>query len=173
MSQDENHQKRNWVLRQTRKLEVTVSSLSISVDFAKILPCHLNWLSNCTMQRIIYFSSVQSCLILCNPMDCGITGLPVHHQLLEFTQTRVHRVSDAIQPSHPLLSTFSSCLQSLPASGSFQMSQLLASGGQSIGVSASASVLPMNIQDWFPWGWTSRRLIKTDCWGPSPQFLIQ
>ena len=67
----------------------------------------------------------------------------------------------------------SSCLQSFPASGSFQMSQLLASGGQSIGVSASASVLPMNIQDWFPWGWTSRRLIKTDCWGPSPQFLIQ
>ena len=49
---------------------------------------------------------------------------------------------------------FSSCLQSLPASRSFQMSQLFASGGQSIGVSASASVLPMNIQDWFPLGWT-------------------
>ena len=53
---------------------------------------------------------------------------------------------------------FSSCLQSFPASGSFQMSQLFASGGQSIGASASASVLPMNIQDWFPlWltGWNS------------------
>ena len=49
---------------------------------------------------------------------------------------------------------FSSCLQSFPASGSFQMSQLFASGGQSIGVSASISVLPMNIQDWFPLGWT-------------------
>ena len=49
---------------------------------------------------------------------------------------------------------FSSCLQSFPASGSFQMSQFFASGGQSIGVSASASVLPMNIQDWFPLGWT-------------------
>ena len=48
-----------------------------------------------------------------------------------------------------------SCLQSFPASGSFQMSQFFASGGQSIGVSASASVLPMNIQDWFPLGWTS------------------
>jgi len=47
-----------------------------------------------------------------------------------------------------------SCLQSFPASGSFQMSQFFASGGQSIGVSASASVLPMNIQDWFPLGWT-------------------
>ena len=50
--------------------------------------------------------------------------------------------------------TLSSCLQSFPASGSFPMSQLFASGGQSIGVSASASVLPMNIQDWFPLGWT-------------------
>ena len=49
---------------------------------------------------------------------------------------------------------FSSCPQSFPASGSFQMSQFFASGGQSIGVSASTSVLPMNIQDWFPLGWT-------------------
>ena len=59
---------------------------------------------------------------------------------------------------HPTISTsvvpFSSHLQSFPASGSFQMSQLFASGGQSIGDSASASVLPMNIQDWFPLGWT-------------------
>ena len=58
---------------------------------------------------------------------------------------------------HPAISsfviTFSSCPQSFPASGSFQMSQLFASGGQSTGVSASASVLPMNIQDWFPLGW--------------------
>ena len=50
--------------------------------------------------------------------------------------------------------SFSSCPQSLPASGSFQMSQLFASGGQSIGVSASTSVLPMNTQDWSPLGWT-------------------
>ena len=59
---------------------------------------------------------------------------------------------------HPTISSsavpFSSCPQSLPASGSFQMSQLFASGGQSIEVSASASVLPMNTQDWFPLGWT-------------------
>ena len=59
---------------------------------------------------------------------------------------------------HPTISSsvvpFSSCLQSFPASGSFLMSQFFASGGQSIGVSASASVLPMHIQDWFPLGWT-------------------
>ena len=60
---------------------------------------------------------------------------------------------------HPTISSsvvpFSSCLQSFPASGSFPISQLFASGGQSIGVSASISVLPMHIQDWFPLGWTS------------------
>ena len=59
---------------------------------------------------------------------------------------------------HPIISSsaipFSSCLPSFPASGSFQNCQFFASGGQSIGVSASASVLPMNIQDWFPLGWT-------------------
>ena len=54
---------------------------------------------------MIQFSSVaQSCPTLCNPMNCSTPGLPVHHQLPEFTQTHVHRVSDAIQPSHPLLS---------------------------------------------------------------------
>ena len=53
----------------------------------------------------IYISSVvQLCLTLCNPMDCSMPGFPVHHQILEFTQTHVHRVSDAIQPSHPLSS---------------------------------------------------------------------
>ena len=46
----------------------------------------------------------QSCLTLCDPMDCSMPGLPVHHQLPEFTQTHVHWASDAIQPSHPLLS---------------------------------------------------------------------
>ena len=60
---------------------------------------------------------------------------------------------------HPTISSFvvsfSSCLHSFPASGSFQMSQFFTSGGQSTGVSASASVLPVNIQDWFPLGWTS------------------
>ena len=64
--------------------------------------------------------------------------------------------SDVIQPSHPMSSPFFSCLQSFPASGSFPVNQFFTSGGQSIGVSASASVLPMNIQDWFPLEWTER-----------------
>ena len=77
--------------------------------------------------------------------------LPVHYHLPEFAQTHVHWVSDAIQPSHPVIS-FSSCLQSFPASRSFPMSQFFTSDGQNIG--ASASVLPMNIWDWFPLGLT-------------------
>ena len=119
------------------------------------------WLSDWTEPNWIdtylwYQNSVlvnQPYPILCNPMDCSTPGFPVGHQLLELTQTHVHWVSDAIQPSHPVF-PFSSCLPSFPASGSFQMSQFFASGGQSIGASASASVHPMNIQDWFPLGWT-------------------
>ena len=162
-------------------------------------------------------------------MNRSTPGLPVHHQLPEPTQTHVHRVGDAIQQSHPLLSPslpafnlsqhqclsnesvfhissvqfsrsvvsnslwshepqhtrppcpsptlrvhpnlcplcwwyhstisfsvvpFPSCPQSFPVSGSFRMSQLFESGGQIIGASSSVSVLPMNIQDWFPLGLT-------------------
>ena len=102
----------------------------------------------------VQFSSVaQSCPTLCDPMNRSTPGLSVHHQLLESTQTHVHWVGDAIQLSSSVV-PFSSCLQSFPASGSFQMSQPFASGGESIGVSASTSVLPMNIQDWSPLGWT-------------------
>ena len=105
--------------------------------------------------RVYQFSSViQLYPTLCNPMDCSTPGFPVLHQLLELTQTYVHIVGDAIQPSHPLSSPFCSCLQSFPAPWSFPMSQFFISGGQSIGTSASASVLPVNIQDWFPLGWT-------------------
>ena len=103
----------------------------------------------------VQFSSVaQSCLTLCDPINCSMPGLPVHHQLLEFTQTHVHRVRDAIQPSHPLLSPSPPALNPSQHQRSFLMSQLFASGGQRIGASALASVLPMNIQDWFPLGLT-------------------
>ena len=87
-------------------------------------------------------------------MDCSTPGFPVLYYLLMIAQIHGHWVRDAIQPCHHL-APFFSCPQSFPASGSFQMSQLFASGGQSIGTSTSASVFPMNIQDWFPLGWTS------------------
>ena len=98
-------------------------------------------------------SVTQSCPSLCDPMDCSTTGFLVHHQLLEFTQTHVHWVGDAIQLSHPLSSSSPPAFNLSQHQGLFQ-SQFFASGGQSIGISL-ASVLPMNIQDWFPLGWTS------------------
>ena len=68
-----------------------------------------------------FSSVVQSCLTLCDPMDCSMPGLSVHHQLPELAQIHVHRESDAIQPSSSVV-RFSSRLQSFPASGSFPMS---------------------------------------------------
>ena len=91
----------------------------------------------------------QLCLTLCDSMDCSTPGFPVLRYLLEFAQTHVHWVCEAIQPSHPLLPPSPPAFN-LPASGSFLMSWAFASGGQITGASASALVLPMNIQGWFP-----------------------
>ena len=120
-------------------------SLYISTLFA---PYH-------TVFSSIQFSSVtHSCPTLCDPMNHSTPGLPVHHQL-----PWVHSNSCPLSRwCHPTISSsvipFSSCPQSFPASGSFQISQLFASGGQRIRVSASASALPMNTQDRSPLGWT-------------------
>ena len=65
---------------------------------------HLYMTTRKTISTIQFSLVAQSCLTLCNSMDSSTPGLPVHHQLLEFTQTHVHWVGDAIQPSHPLLS---------------------------------------------------------------------
>ena len=96
-----------------------------------------------------WFISVQV-MSLWDPMDCSTPDFPVPYRLLEFAQVHIHCISDALQPSHPLLPSFSFFSQSFPASGSFPMSWLFVSGVSSIGVSASASVFPMNIQGWFP-----------------------
>ena len=104
----------------------------------------------------IQFSSVtQSCLTLCNPLDW------MKHAKFPCPSPTPRVCSNSFPSSrwcHPTISSpdipFSSCLQSFPESGSFPMSQLLESGGQSIRASASASVLPMNIQVWFPLGFT-------------------
>ena len=112
---------------------------------------HCLWLTH-SVQFSSVSSVTQSCQTLCNPMNHSTPGLPVHHQVPEFTQSHVHWVGDAIQPSHPL-----SSLSPAPNTSqhqSFPVSQLFAWGSQSIGVSALASVLPMNTQDWSPLGWT-------------------
>ena len=99
------------------------------------------------------FSSVaQSFPNLCNHVDCSMPGFPIHHQLPELTQTYIHWVGDGIQPCHPILSP-SSAFNLSQHKGLF-LCQFFASGGKSIGVSASASVFPMNVQDRFPLEWT-------------------
>ena len=123
-------------------------------------------------------------------MDCSTPGFPVLHYLLEFAQTNAHWVCDAIQPSHPhhhLISSFSTSAQSFPASGSFPVSQFFPSGAQSIGVSISASVIPMNIglisfrMDWLDLlavQRTLKRLLqhhssKASIVQPSAYFIVQ
>ena len=99
-------------------------------------------------------SVTKFCLTLCDSINCSTARLPY--------PSLSPRVCSNSCPSsrwcHPVISSsvvpFSSCLQSFPASGSFLMTQLFASDGQSIGASVSASVLPMSIQDWFLLGWT-------------------
>ena len=109
-----------------------------------------------TGYRLRQFSKVAwSCLNLCNPMDCNMPGFPSPLP----TPGACSNSCPLSQWCHPNFSSsvvpFSSCLQSFPSSGSLPMSQFFTSGGQSIGASASTSVLPMNIQYWFLLGLTS------------------
>ena len=121
------------------------SNIQICIILWKVLHLYVSFICCC-------FSVIQLCLALCNPMDCGMPGSSVLHCLPEFAQIHVLELvmlSDHLILCHPL----SFCLQSFPASGSFPVSWLFASGGQSIG--ASSSVLPMNIQDWYSLGLTN------------------
>ena len=117
-------------------------------------------------------SVAQSCPTFCDPMNCSTPGLPVHHQLSEFTQIHIYRVNDPIQPCHPL-SSLSPPAPNPSQHQTFPISQLFALGGQSIGFSALASFLPKNTQDWSPLEWT----VGSPCspWdsqesSPTPQF---
>ena len=107
------------------------------------------WNINLKIYLCFQFSSVaQSCPTLCDPMDCSTAGFTVQHQLQELAQTHVQQVSDAILPSHSRSSSL--LLPSILPTIRVFTNELFTSGGQSIGVSTSVSILPMNIQDWFP-----------------------
>ena len=88
------------------KVLANFSTLVFNINFLKyffIYGCTGSFLLHIGFLWVQFSSAVQSCLTLCNPMDCSMPGFPVHHQLPELAQTHVHRVGDAIQPSHPLL----------------------------------------------------------------------
>ena len=104
-------------------------------------------------QSSVQFSSVaQSCLTLCNPMDCSTPGLPVHHQLPEFTQIHVHWVGDAIQPSHPLSSPSLPVLNLSQHQGLFKWVSSLHEVAKVL--EFQLQFLPVNTQGWSPLGWT-------------------
>ena len=94
------------------------------------------------------------CLTLCDPLDCSTPGLPVHHQLPEITQTHVHWLSDAIQTFHPLSNSSPLAFNLSKHQGLLKLVSSSHQVARVIWVSASTSVLPMNIQNWFPLGWT-------------------
>ena len=96
-------------------------------------------------------SVAKSCPTLCNLMDCSTVGSPVLYHLPEFAQTHIHWVSDVTQPFHPISSPSPPVFSLFQHQGIFQW---VGSSHLHIGASASASALPMNIQDWFPLGWT-------------------
>ena len=106
-----------------------------------------------TMASVQFTSVAQSCQTLCDPMNHSTPGLPVHHQLPEFTQAQAHWVGDAIQPSHPLSSPSPPAPNPSQHQGLFQWVNSSHEVAKVV-VSASASVLPMNTQDWSPLGWT-------------------
>ena len=110
---------------------------------------------------------------LCDPMDYSTPGFPILHYFPEFAQSHVHWVSDAIQPSHSFLPPFPPSLSLSQHRGLFQWSWLFASGGQSMGASTSASVLPFNLQGWFPLGfwllWSFSIPKKSQESSPGPQ----
>ena len=109
--------------------------LKLALEISNSLPC-----KDTQFNLVRLLSHVLS---FCDPINCSTPGLPVHHQLWKLTQLPVHWVSDAIQPSHPLSPLL--LLPPIPPSiRVFPVSQLFSWGGQSIGVSASTSFLPMN-----------------------------
>jgi len=130
------------------------------------LRCHTS-ISGLIELKELLFSRLFSCLTLCDSMDCSMPGIPVLHHLPELAQTHVQSVGAAIQPSHPLSSP------SPPGEGSFLMNRPYESGGQSIGASASASVLQWIFRndclwDWLVWSPCSPRDSQESF--PTPQF---
>ena len=141
-------------------VNITFFALNVFIwNSVCVLLKHSNISLGCDRQCSLHFyarnqfsSVAQLCLTLCNPMDCSMPGLPVHHQLLEFMQTHVLQVGDAIQPSHPLSSPSLPAFKLSQHQGLFKWLSSLHQVANVFGV--SAWVLSVNTQDWSPLGWT-------------------
>ena len=111
--------------------------------------CELNFSAR-ILHNTLYSSAAQSGPTLCNPMDYSTPAFPVHHQLLEFAQTQVHQVSDAIQSSHLLSSPSPPAFNLSQHQGFFQRVSSLHQIAKVLELQLKLSVLPMNIQDQSP-----------------------
>ena len=149
--------------------ELLLQQLGVWLLIRELRSCMPHSMANFFLTKInlVQFSSVaQSCLTLCDPMNCSKPGLLVHHQLLESTQTHVHQVSDAIQPSHPLLSPSPPTFNPSQHQGLFQGVNSSHEVAKILDFQLQHQSLQMNTQDWSPLGWTgcislqSRRLSR-------------
>ena len=131
----------------------------VDLDWHRSLLLTLHWweclFCKCKEGCCCCCTVTKSCPALCDTMNCSMPGFPVLHDLPEFTQTHVHWVGDAIQPSHPLSPPSPLALNLSQNQCLFPISRLFESGGQRIKASTLASVLPINIQGWCPLGLTS------------------
>ena len=158
------------MLWESEYANVLKNSLWATELLANVKCCSVQLLSHVQLFAAPWSAARQASLSITNSQS-----------LLKLMSIKLVMPSNHLILCHPLLQ-----LQSFPVSGSFPMSQFLASGGQSIGVSASASILPMNIQDWFPLGWTgwislqskglsrvfSNTTVQKHLW-PSAFFIVQ
>ena len=140
-----------WKVKMVRNIGGNVWSIHLCCRFKyKNLDWHKSWL----ILKVQFSSAAQSCPTLCDPMNDSTPGLPgpsptpgMYPNLCPLSWRCSPTITFSVVP-------FSSCPQSFPVSGSFQMSQFFTSGGQNIEVSASTSILPTNTQDWSLLGWT-------------------
>ena len=133
------------------------------ITFISVLSVLFHWLTSLFLNLYQFSSVAQSCLTLCNPMDWSTPGLPVHHQFPEFTQTHVHWVGNAIQPSHPLLSSYPAFI--LPSIKILSNKSVLRITWPNYWSFHLQHQYLINIQDWFPLGWTGWISLKSK--GPS------
>ena len=145
----------SFLICKTETLRYQVHRTGARLQWFDTYKTHTKMVGICIISISVQFSSVAHlCPTLWDTMDCSTPGLSVHHQLPEFTQIHVHWVGDDIQLSHPLLSPSPTTFSLSQHQGIFQWVSSSHQVVKVVAVLASTSILPVNLQDWFPLKWT-------------------